>query len=277
MPVEIRLPWKCKIAWTKICHTKLFPDTLKEKSLSLVAFASILKKLLTFKVSDGTFCPPHHPHPGRIGLMGPLVYISRIIRVSRRTSHCMLITNPVSHELNVQSPCGQITPPPPPPPSPHRHSLFCSIFDYEEYDIGRCKISTSFSDKTARPKEKYIIDFLDTQTGVSFLNYIVLIKPPFINFKRGFIFYWSKKEIKKNSPILPSLPQKINSFVCSNRIFKLVSASLRHAILFIVDSSWTVLVVVFKRSHQPQQHPAGCPNVFIILGPTTWAFGTTGS
>ena len=34
-------------------------------------------------------------------LMGPLVYISRIERVSRRTSHCMLITNPVSRDFNV--------------------------------------------------------------------------------------------------------------------------------------------------------------------------------
>ena len=35
---------------------------------SLVAFASILEKLLTFKVSAGTFSPPPPPSQGLIGL-----------------------------------------------------------------------------------------------------------------------------------------------------------------------------------------------------------------
>ena len=68
MPVKIRLPWKRQIAWTKMCHTKLLPDKLYKKSLSLVAFASILKKLLTFKVSAGTSCPPP-PHPSESNLV----------------------------------------------------------------------------------------------------------------------------------------------------------------------------------------------------------------
>ena len=61
MPVKIRLPWKRQIAWTKSCHTKLLPDKFLQILLSLVAFASILKKLLTFKVP-----PPPRP----LGLIG---------------------------------------------------------------------------------------------------------------------------------------------------------------------------------------------------------------
>ena len=47
---------------------KLLPDKFSEKSLSLVAFASILKTLLTYKVSTGTFCPPPPPptRPNRV-------------------------------------------------------------------------------------------------------------------------------------------------------------------------------------------------------------------
>ena len=57
MHVKIWLPWKRQIAWAKTCHTKLLPDKFWEKSPRLVAFASILEKLLTFKVSASTFCP----------------------------------------------------------------------------------------------------------------------------------------------------------------------------------------------------------------------------
>ena len=40
MVVNTWLSWKRQVTWTDICHIKLFPD----KSQSLVAFASILKK-----------------------------------------------------------------------------------------------------------------------------------------------------------------------------------------------------------------------------------------
>ena len=44
MPVKRWLPWKRQVTW--------------KKSPSLVAFASILKKLLTSKVAVGRICPP---------------------------------------------------------------------------------------------------------------------------------------------------------------------------------------------------------------------------
>ena len=51
MPAKMPFPRKRQIA-----KTNLLSDKLSEKSLSLVAFASIFeKKLLTFKVSAGTF------------------------------------------------------------------------------------------------------------------------------------------------------------------------------------------------------------------------------
>ena len=51
-----------------ICHTKLLQ--VAKNSVSLLAFASILKKLLTFEISAGTFGhppplpPPSPPSPG---------------------------------------------------------------------------------------------------------------------------------------------------------------------------------------------------------------------
>ena len=53
MPVKIWLPWKRQVTWTVTCHIKLLPDKFWKKSPSLVAFASILKKLLTSKVAAG--------------------------------------------------------------------------------------------------------------------------------------------------------------------------------------------------------------------------------
>ena len=47
MPVKIWFPWKRQIDWTNKCHTKLLAESFWEYSLSLVAFASILKTLLT--------------------------------------------------------------------------------------------------------------------------------------------------------------------------------------------------------------------------------------
>ena len=52
------LPWKCQVTWAVKCHIKLLPDKFWKKSLSLVAFALILKKLLTSKVAAGRIRPP---------------------------------------------------------------------------------------------------------------------------------------------------------------------------------------------------------------------------
>ena len=57
MPVKIWLPWKRQVTWTVTCHIKLLPDKFWKKSPSLVAFALILKKLLTSKVTAGRIRP----------------------------------------------------------------------------------------------------------------------------------------------------------------------------------------------------------------------------
>ena len=58
MPVKIWLSWKRQVTWTVTCHIKLFPDNFYKKSPSLVAFASLLKTLLTSKVAAGRIRPP---------------------------------------------------------------------------------------------------------------------------------------------------------------------------------------------------------------------------
>ena len=64
MPVKIRLPWKRQVTWVVTCYIKLLPDKFWKKSPSLVAFALILKKLLTSKVASGRIPPPPPHHPG---------------------------------------------------------------------------------------------------------------------------------------------------------------------------------------------------------------------
>ena len=63
MPFKIWLPWKRQVTWTATCHVKLLPDKLWKKSPSLVAFALILKKLLTPKVTADRIPPPPPPPP----------------------------------------------------------------------------------------------------------------------------------------------------------------------------------------------------------------------
>ena len=58
MPVKIWLPWKRQVTWTVTCQIKLLPDKFWKKSPSLIAFALILKKLLTSKVAAGRVRPP---------------------------------------------------------------------------------------------------------------------------------------------------------------------------------------------------------------------------
>ena len=68
MPVKIWLPWKRQVTWTVTCQIKLLPDKFWKKSPSLVAFALILKKLLTSKVAAGRIRLPPPPPPGQKGL-----------------------------------------------------------------------------------------------------------------------------------------------------------------------------------------------------------------
>ena len=63
MPFKILLPWKRQVTWTVTSHIKLLPDKFWKKSPSLVAFASMLKKLLTPKFAAGRIRSPP-PHPG---------------------------------------------------------------------------------------------------------------------------------------------------------------------------------------------------------------------
>ena len=58
MLFKIWLPWKRQVTWTATCQIKLLPDKFWKKSLRLVAFALILKKLLTPKVAAGRIPPP---------------------------------------------------------------------------------------------------------------------------------------------------------------------------------------------------------------------------
>ena len=76
MPVKIWLPWKRQVTWTVTCHIKFFPDNFKKKSPSLIEFALILKKLLTYKVAEGRIPPPSSlPPPGLNRVNGPFKYI----------------------------------------------------------------------------------------------------------------------------------------------------------------------------------------------------------
>ena len=63
MPVKTWLPWKRQVTWTVTCHIKLLPDKVWKKSPRLVAFALMLKKLLTSKVAAGRIPPPPPPPP----------------------------------------------------------------------------------------------------------------------------------------------------------------------------------------------------------------------
>ena len=72
MPVKIWLPWKQQVTWTVTCQIKLLPDKFWKKSPSLVAFALILKKLLTSKVSAGRIPPP--PGQKRLNLRVKLTH-----------------------------------------------------------------------------------------------------------------------------------------------------------------------------------------------------------
>ena len=57
MLVRIRWPWKPQIDWTYNCHTKFLPDKFYETPLSLVAFSSILKRIINVALSP----PPTPP------------------------------------------------------------------------------------------------------------------------------------------------------------------------------------------------------------------------
>ena len=58
MLVKIWLPWKRQVTWAVTCHIKLLPYKFWKKFPSLVAFALVLKKLLTSKVAAGGIRPP---------------------------------------------------------------------------------------------------------------------------------------------------------------------------------------------------------------------------
>ena len=58
LPVKIWLPWKRQVTWAVTCYIKLLPNKFWKKLPSLVAFALILKKLLTSKVAAGRIRPP---------------------------------------------------------------------------------------------------------------------------------------------------------------------------------------------------------------------------
>ena len=63
MPVKIWLPWELQVTWAVTCHIKWLPDKFWKKPPSLVAFALILRKLLSSKVAAGRIPPPPPPFP----------------------------------------------------------------------------------------------------------------------------------------------------------------------------------------------------------------------
>ena len=77
MPLKIWLPWKRQVTWTVTCHIKLLPDNFLKKSASSVAFASILKKLLTSKVTAGRILPPPPTSPGLNRVKKEIIIINK--------------------------------------------------------------------------------------------------------------------------------------------------------------------------------------------------------
>lgn len=58
MPVKLRLSWEHQLLATVICHNKMFPDKVSERSPNVKFSASKLLKLPALKVSEDLNPPP---------------------------------------------------------------------------------------------------------------------------------------------------------------------------------------------------------------------------